>query len=737
MAKKAELRAVLKADNSDFIRKMKQSGRMARDLAKQFARSPIKTTALAGVLGVEKGIKTMASALQSLGRIAVQTAKIGFGALVVGGSAAAAVLAHGVKGAYELGAELDDMGKKTGIAVDQLMILNQAAKDNGVEDITGSVKKMQKSLVDAVKDGAGPASKAFALLGLDANKLATSSPADALQQIGDKINAIQNPALRTAAALEIFGKQGSELLPLFANSGALGNAAANIGKQASILQANAEKFHAVSVALSSIGLKIQGFFVGIAEVILPMMQAVAKQFQTLDLANQGERFGSAIKTAVEYLIGAFKNPRAIFDAAKEYLTGTMISVGNLYTNVIRADWKLLSDSWLAIQPIVSSIGDTFRMGLMGAMNLLRASMLEAAIDFKSALYAGIKVSSSYLGIAMNSVVDAALKIWDNGLIQSVLDLSSMFYGLIGNLAEAISKALAGGVSGAISGAKSMMDAVLSKGKEIKDRVSKVAAEGGEGGVMNGPLAFSKVYEQERNSLKKSMLGMEEARLNATGKMQIEAAKATMDTAAAHSGALFKTAFDNLKATQWTEDILGASKHFDKAANLISNMHDVGSAALAKYTASTPAAVAAKKFTGFQQHSGMGVGGGLRSGGTLNNNGKPTDWSFFGSAFHLAADAKVGLRGSSLDQQPFESTPFFTKRERNRMEAGSRAEYMATHNGQTPDGITRRGDHRRMQEFQRGKEREKYGVEKSNQLLTGILGATTGLADAWGASKGGG
>ena len=285
----------------------------------------------------------------------------GLMAVAVAATAAGAALAIGVKRAYDLGGEMVDMSAKTGIAIDQLMILNQAAKDSGIEDLTGAVGKMQKNLVDAVKNGAGPAAEALEVLGLNADDLINKLPVDQLKIIGERINAIANPALRTAEAMAIFGKSGKELLPLFADSGALETAARSIGKQAAILRDNAAAFDAVSDRLGRAGTKLQGFFVGVAEEILPMMDAVTTRLDELDLAEQGEAFGRGLKTAIDFMVGAFNNPSAFMDMSIDYLKGGL----------------LLAAEMFAKRMVVNASG-------------FAADMLNAAATVSSAISAGLK-----------------------------------------------------------------------------------------------------------------------------------------------------------------------------------------------------------------------------------------------------------------------------------------------------------------------------------------------------------
>ena len=99
---------------------------------------------------------------------ALDIAGKGLAGLAASGLVAAGALGYGVKNVLDLGGSLSDMSAKTGIAIDSLMILNQAGKDAGIENLTGAVAKMQKVLIAVAEGGAGPAADALNQLGLSA-----------------------------------------------------------------------------------------------------------------------------------------------------------------------------------------------------------------------------------------------------------------------------------------------------------------------------------------------------------------------------------------------------------------------------------------------------------------------------------------------------------------------------------------------------------------------------------------
>lgn len=214
-------------------------------------------------------------------------------------TAAAVGLAMGVKNVLDIGGALSDLSSRTGVAAGELRVLQEAFKQNGIdaEKVGPLINKLQRALVEAGQKGGETAQK-FQDLGLNLNELRGMSAADQLQSIGQAINALPDPAARAAAAMQIFGKSGGELLTLFSNSGALSEAATTIGSQADLLTKNANMFDRASDILNSVGAKLEGFFVGVADQIVPAIMPLLEAANSIDLASIGQDLGQAIAFAL-------------------------------------------------------------------------------------------------------------------------------------------------------------------------------------------------------------------------------------------------------------------------------------------------------------------------------------------------------------------------------------------------------------------------------------------------------
>ena len=112
---------------------------------------------------------------------------------------------------------IDKMSKRTGFSATALSELAHAADISGADlnTLEKGVKKMSKSLVDADL-GLETYTRSFDRLGLSVEDLMKMSPEEQFEKIGEAMAEMESPTLRAATAQEIFGRAGTQLLPLFA-----------------------------------------------------------------------------------------------------------------------------------------------------------------------------------------------------------------------------------------------------------------------------------------------------------------------------------------------------------------------------------------------------------------------------------------------------------------------------------------------------------------------------------------
>ncbi len=343
MAARAELRARLNLDTSAFTRGL----RNAQAQSKEFGASLANT-----------GFAAAKASLLAVGAAA---------------AAAGAGLVAGVKNAYDLGGTLSDLSAQTGISAGKLLVLRQAFADTGVgaDAVGGTINKMQK-FIEGAASGSAAAGDAFTKLGLDLRSVQGLSPDRQFVTLGNAINRIPNPALRSALAMEIFGKTAGKLLSLFGDSGALKVAAESLGKQAQILDKNSATFDTISDRLGRSGLKLQGFFVGVAERLQGTLLPLTEKLDKMDLAAQGQAFGEGLKSGVSALLEALQALEKVDLEKKGRSLGEGLSAG------IKDALALING---ALVPSVKSIGEALEIALKRspAGGLLGAALPKGAL----------------------------------------------------------------------------------------------------------------------------------------------------------------------------------------------------------------------------------------------------------------------------------------------------------------------------------------------------------------------
>ena len=127
--------------------------------------------------------------------------------MMLGGAITAAFVGATIKFA-DTADKLVEMSQRTGIGVEALQELGFAAKLSGssLEGLEISVKRMQVAISNS--------SPAFKDLGISLDALRTLSPDQQLKKVLTAIAAIPDPTKRAAAAIDIFGKSGTDLLPM-------------------------------------------------------------------------------------------------------------------------------------------------------------------------------------------------------------------------------------------------------------------------------------------------------------------------------------------------------------------------------------------------------------------------------------------------------------------------------------------------------------------------------------------
>ena len=204
------------------------------------------------------------------------------------------------------GDALQKMALRTGISVEALSELQFAAQQSGssIEALEKGVRRMQQGITDA-GNGTGEAKDAFKALGIEIATLASLSPEQQFIAIAGELAKIDNASTRAALAMDVFGRAGTELIPLLADGTAgieaLRERARALGITMSTDAANAaaeftDRFAELKNQLAKVAFQI-GAAVGPAiSQLITRVQSILKSVIDWTRANS-EAIMSALKIA--------------------------------------------------------------------------------------------------------------------------------------------------------------------------------------------------------------------------------------------------------------------------------------------------------------------------------------------------------------------------------------------------------------------------------------------------------
>lgn len=371
-----------------------------------------------GLATVEKGLKAISSTVAKTGSLmgsAFSKGISGIAGLVKGlsvaGAGALAGLGAGVFEAMNQGGELVDLQEQTGVSIEKLMQLRVAFEQAGLgaDEVQPVIAKLQKTIVGA-QTGSEAAQKAFQALGLSADDLAETTADEQLRLVGESIAAIENPALKSAVAMEVFGKSGGRMLAFFATGG-LDEAAAAIGRQGELMAKYADTFDAITDSFGLYHTKLRGFFVGMAAELAPILKMAADWFKTLDIAAIGESVGNVI-ASIYGTIEKGNLSELISTALKigfgdgiNYFWAGVKGVGAAISELFRGSFGGITDYFKGFGTVLLGIGKQFAALILDGIGTMLVKLRDLPVIGEKLVQAGSELQTSAFRMNAAGTVD--------------------------------------------------------------------------------------------------------------------------------------------------------------------------------------------------------------------------------------------------------------------------------------------------------------------------------------------
>jgi hypothetical protein len=243
---------------------------------------------------------------------------LGAGGLAGAAAAVGAVLVAQTRSAVNLADSLDDLSQRTGVAVEALSKLRVAPElaDISMEQLTVGLKEFNKSLIEATDD-TSKASQIFRALGVDIS----GSTEQSLSNFAAAFQRLEDGALKSTIAGEIFAKQGLAFIPLL-NTGAEGiaKAAAQAEKFGLVISSDfARQSGEFNDNLRQLKLAAEGLGIALGGPVVSGINAVIRQLGILDVQTD-----TSTKKLREFQrIGPVLNPQALAPTGRQDLNDAL------------------------------------------------------------------------------------------------------------------------------------------------------------------------------------------------------------------------------------------------------------------------------------------------------------------------------------------------------------------------------------------------------------------------------
>jgi hypothetical protein len=253
----------------------------------------IKVKIGADTSGLERGL---AAATANL----TQFAKRAGTAVAIAGAGAAAGLIALTKAAIDNADALDNMSQRLGVSVEALSRLQYAAKlsDTSIESLQTGFRTLANNMVAGAD--------AFAQLGISLQNTdgTMRSSVDVFSDVADRFASMENGALKSSIAVDLFGRSGLDLIPML-NAGSAG--LAEFARQSDAVGNTLTTNTATAAAqfndtIDRINLTLGGVVNKIMAAALPALQRLADKIASPEFAAAAANFGVAIVDQLSAII---------------------------------------------------------------------------------------------------------------------------------------------------------------------------------------------------------------------------------------------------------------------------------------------------------------------------------------------------------------------------------------------------------------------------------------------------
>lgn len=342
------------------------------------------------------------------------------------------------------GDEIQKMSLRTGFSAKALSEYKHVCELSGTSlgALENAVKRMQKGLLDA-EQGSKTATDSLGVLGLTVKDLQGLSPEQQFDKIAAAIANIENPTIRAALAQEVFGRAGTELLPMLA---AGGKGIKEMREEARRLGIVFDKEAADAAAkfiddLGCLKKAVGGVFIAVGKDLLPVMTNQLIPVLRENLVPVVKRFSELLAKLIKWFVELNPRWQAIILAAvglSAALGPVLVAIGSFisFVGTLIGLLPLLGAVFAALtSPIglaVAAIATMIAIGVLLYKNwdTIKTKAIELWMHITDVWNVICSVTktvwnaiSSFLVNLWTRIRDTAQNMWSNiyGVIKSIID----------------------------------------------------------------------------------------------------------------------------------------------------------------------------------------------------------------------------------------------------------------------------------------------------------------------------
>lgn len=252
----------------------------------------VRVNFTANTSNFQSGINKVSGALKGLaGTLGAVMAPL---AALAGGVAFGA----GIKDILSYGGRMSDLANRTGLAASEIVVLEEAFRQAGLEgaDVATTLQKLSKNILVGMETETSKVALTMKKLGLTMQDVAGLNMAQQFDLVSAKIGALSSDQEKAAAASALFGaKQGLLLINLFKTKNAMEEARTVVGGLGISMDRWAASFDYIDDMLGALPIKIRQFFAAFVGNNLGDLTLLADTIKTLDLTNAGAKVGKLLE----------------------------------------------------------------------------------------------------------------------------------------------------------------------------------------------------------------------------------------------------------------------------------------------------------------------------------------------------------------------------------------------------------------------------------------------------------